>query len=112
MKKLNYRKEENIEESKNLSKKLLFIDLPKKDISEDKFEHNIYVTTLEKIINKCDTPINIGLFGKWGVGKTSIINFLKTKIENEKKYKNKIKFLKPFDIWKYSGSYFKTRISH
>jgi hypothetical protein len=104
MKILNFRKKDNKKENKTSKKKLLFIDQPKKDIStEDKFKHNIYVETLKKIILECETPINIGLFGKWGVGKTTIINFLKKDIENSKTLNKKIKFLNSFDIWKYSG---------
>lgn len=51
-------------------------------ISDDQFKHSHYVEVLTDILEKCETPINVGLYGKWGVGKSSIVHMLKEKIED------------------------------
>jgi len=50
-------------------------------VSGDKFKHSHYVKVLKDILTKCETPINIGLYGRWGVGKSSILHMLKEEIE-------------------------------
>ena len=57
---------------------------------EDSFHHHDYVENIKQIIMEHNPPFNIALIGKWGVGKSSIINLLK------KNYmvKMSIKFLK------------------
>lgn len=110
MKIFKKQKKEMKKEKKNLYKKLLFVDQPKEDITEDKFKHDIYVKALEEILIKCETSINVGIFGKWGVGKTTVINFLKKQIENNKSLKDEIKFLSSFDVWKYSGDSFRRQL--
>jgi len=107
---LKLQKKKTGTEKGNFNKKLLFVDQPKVDIKEDKFKHNIYVTALEEVLIKCQTPINIGIFGKWGVGKTTIINFLKKQIEDNKSLKDEIRFLDSFDVWKYSGDSFRRQL--
>lgn len=51
------------------------------DAKQDKFKHTHYVKVLEDILLKSEPPINIGLYGRWGVGKSSILNMLKSEIE-------------------------------
>lgn len=50
--------------------------------TQDKFKHSHYVKVLKDILTKCDTPINIGLYGRWGVGKSSIVHMLREEIDN------------------------------
>jgi len=50
--------------------------------TDDEFEHKHYVSVLKDILLKSQTPINVGLYGKWGVGKSSIVHMLKEEIEN------------------------------
>ena len=42
-------------------------------------------------------PFTIGLFGKWGTGKSSVINILESKLD-----KKRFNYL-PFDVWKYQN---------
>jgi hypothetical protein len=84
-------------------KKLLFVDAPVATAEADKFQHSAYVETLKKIITECETPINIGIFGKWGAGKTTIINLLRQSLRRGRTHTGNINFLVPFDVWKYSG---------
>jgi len=76
---------------------LFLPDEPIEELTEDAFGHTAFVNTLYKCIKDSEYKINIGLFGKWGVGKTSILKLLFKHIkENDKNTKT---FL--FDAWKY-----------
>lgn len=66
----------------------------------DQFDHYNYSVLLEKIVNEQPTPMNIGIFGKWGVGKSTIVNLLKELLASKIK-KKKVIFIE-FKVWKYS----------
>ncbi len=83
-----------------MGKKLFLSDEPIEELSEDSFGHKYLVDTLYKCVKECDGGINIGLFGRWGVGKTSIVKLLIKKLKNNDK---KIQTLL-FDAWKYPHS--------
>jgi hypothetical protein len=76
----------------------MFIDEPLESLSADKFGHKHYINVLKDLISTCHTPFNIGLFGRWGVGKTTILSLLKQEIDKEKQYKTI-----SFNAWKYSN---------
>ena len=77
----------------------VFVDEPVGNISDDVFGHKHYVNVLKRIIGNCQNEqLNIGLFGKWGVGKTTIINMLESEISKENRYK-----IVKFDCWKYAN---------
>lgn len=50
---------------------------------QDKFKHSHYVEVLKDILSNSKTPINIGLYGRWGVGKSSILHMLKESLETK-----------------------------
>ena len=54
----------------------------------DEFQHAHYVSVLKDILLKSQTPINVGLYGKWGVGKSSIVHMLREEIEKDDKLKD------------------------
>jgi len=58
-------------------------DIPWKSGDPDKFDHQHYVSVLKNILLKSKPPINIGLYGRWGVGKSSILNMLEDKIKKD-----------------------------
>ena len=67
-------------------------DRPKEAISEDELDRADFAKNIaETIINysKSDNqePLIIGLYGPWGYGKTTVLNFIKKHI---KKYKNEV----------------------
>lgn len=70
--------------------------------SDDAFDHESFATTLYKVINDNDPPLTIGLFGSWGIGKSSIVNILKDKLNDKKKF-----CYVYFNAWKYSGDSFR-----
>jgi len=70
-----------------------------KSAKYDEFGHADYASLLEKLIHEQPTPFNIGIFGRWGVGKSTIVNLLKERLEDDRK-KGKIKILE-VKVWKY-----------
>ena len=91
-------KESNRENIKT-EKMIFFSDQP---ITADKeqdvcFGHLDIADNLRKIIINCPIPFTIGLFGRWGRGKTTILNILRKKLQdNEEKIA-----VVYFDAWKY-----------
>lgn len=70
--------------------------LVKKD--DDEFQHTHYVSVLKDILLKSQTPINVGLYGKWGVGKSSIVHMLHEEIEEDEELSRKFKYVE-VDTW-------------
>jgi len=89
----------------NKKKRLLLEDIPIEKEEMDEFTHNVFVEVLLELIKDINGPCNIGLFGKWGIGKTSIVKMLSSKVKN----KEKIKYIY-FDAWKYSDESLRTQI--
>lgn len=73
------------------------------DPSNDIIGTRTYVKLLKKIITekKDSTPLTIGLFGGWGVGKSSIVKTLIHELIDDK-----VKIVK-YDAWKYSNDAFR-----
>jgi len=74
--------------------------LPDKPLTADqmqniKFGFPLVSKTISELVIKAEPPFTIGLFGKWGTGKSTIINL----VEDELK-KQKIQTVQ-FDVWKY-----------
>lgn len=88
-------------ENINIEKIKFFSDQPiTADREQDvRFGHLDIVNNLKKIILNCPSPFTIGLFGRWGSGKTTILNVLRKKLQNNK---DKIAVMN-FDVWKYEG---------
>lgn len=61
------------------------------------FGHIDIADALRKIVLTCPLPFTIGLFGKWGSGKTTIVNILRKKLQNDKVA------IVNFDVWKHEG---------
>ena len=67
------------------------------DVGKSKFGHRELAETLANIVIKCPTPFTVGLFGRWGSGKSTVANFLKGILQ-----KQKIPVV-IFDVWKHEG---------
>jgi hypothetical protein len=80
---------------------------PINNFEEDLFNFKHYAEKVKKIIqlNSSNTePITIGIYGKWGEGKTSFLNLLKHKIEHFDKDENGKEYLiYDFNPWRYSN---------
>lgn len=68
-----------------------------KNAKYDKFKHNDIAENMINIIENSSPPYNIAVVGKWGLGKSSLINMVKTRFENDKK--NYI--VEDINAWKY-----------
>lgn len=88
-------------------KDLIIIDAPIKSIEEDIFNFSHYALTVDIYIQRNaakSEPFIIGIYGKWGEGKTSFIKLLE---KNLKDYKgpdggNRI-LIYHFNPWRYTS---------
>ena len=67
----------------------------------DHFRHRAYAKVLLETIKELSPPFTLGIFGSWGVGKTSITNDLQRSIRNANELKG-VPII-PIDVWKYEG---------
>lgn len=70
----------------------------------DILETKRYAESLKEMILNAPTPFNIGLYGEWGSGKSSIIKTAQTQLEYDQN--QKIKFV-IYDAWKYANDSFR-----
>lgn len=68
-----------------------------KELKNAKFGHKDIAATLADIAQSCDTPFTIGLFGKWGSGKSTIANIVRDELVNRNVP------VVVFDVWKHEG---------
>lgn len=91
---------------------VVFIEDKEFDLSDETNEDLLgtrpYAETLFEVVKKSNGNQNIGLFGGWGSGKSTIIKTLERYIANHsrKSKKEKIAFFK-YDAWKYSNDDFR-----
>ena len=52
--------------------------------SEDRLERSQYAKALARLAVTCKTPLVIGIYGTWGVGKTSLMQLIEHQIDNTK----------------------------
>jgi hypothetical protein len=74
------------------------------DPAQDAFNHEAYAEAIHRVICQTAPPLSIGLFGPWGIGKSTVINILFKLIARKSSER-----LKPvyFNAWKYSGDSFR-----
>jgi hypothetical protein len=77
------------------------------DPGQDAFNHEAYADAIFGILTENQAPLSIGLFGPWGIGKSTVINILFKLIAKAKDSK-----LKPiyFNAWKYSADSFRRQL--
>ena len=68
---------------------------------EDKLHHKGYVRILLDAVRELSPPFTLGIFGSWGVGKTSIVKDLRNSIVVEKSLPSTTAVY--IDVWKYEG---------
>ncbi|MDK2773000.1 MAG: KAP family NTPase, partial [Flavobacterium sp.] len=80
---------------------------PINNSTQDLFNFKHYAEKVKRIIQLNSSnkePLTIGIYGKWGEGKTSFLNLLKDKIEHFDKDKNGKEYLIfEFNPWRYSN---------
>ena len=80
---------------------MFYPDEPVESVDEDRFDHRHFVDVLNYVIHNCEAPLNIALYGKWGVGKSSILNFFSREVSVNKDSNDGIDFV-IIDVWKLS----------
>ena len=76
-------------------------DKPVSSVGQDRFGHRHFAEVLTYVIRNGEAPLNIALYGKWGVGKSSILEFFRTEIFKDKSLNEKFVFV-TIDVWKLS----------
>jgi predicted KAP-like P-loop ATPase len=56
-----------------MSKPRMLTDNEVRKIEDDSLQFDDFAETLEEIISTSETPLTIGVYGKWGSGKTSLM---------------------------------------
>ena len=69
--------------------------------NDDQLELAHYAGVLASFIKDCETPMTIGLQGDWGIGKSTLLNMLKSKIYSLKDGRKKYRIIE-FNTWQYS----------
>lgn len=74
-------------------------DAPKETIDQDYLNRKPFVNIVTGLLKEnIETPYSIGIYGNWGSGKTTIMNFVKDSIEKETNY-----LTLWFDAWEYEN---------
>lgn len=66
------------------------------DTQNDKFKHIDIANNIINIIENNTTPFNIAIVGKWGLGKSSLINIVKQHFNGKREY-----IIEDINAWKY-----------
>jgi hypothetical protein len=74
------------------------------DAASDTFAYEAFAKALLDVFEHNPPPLSIGLFGPWGIGKSTIVNILFSKIRAES---SSNLFPIYFNAWKYSGDSFR-----
>jgi hypothetical protein len=69
---------------------------------DDLFGYEEIAKNISVIIKKANPPFTVGIYGKWGTGKTSICNLVKEEFKDNKDFK-----VFYFDVWKYEKDSFR-----
>lgn len=81
------------------------VDQPNANFDSDLLNIKPHADALTNFIERCDTPITIGIQGEWGSGKTSLLNLIENNLDgnNPDHEKNKGKFLQIWvNAWEHS----------
>jgi len=81
------------------------VDQPNANFESDSLNIKPHADALTNFIERCDTPITIGIQGEWGSGKTSLLNLIENNLDgnNPEHEANKGKFLQIWvNAWEHS----------
>ena len=56
------------------------VDQPNANFDSDSLNIKPHADALTNFIERCDTPITIGIQGEWGSGKTSLLNLIENNL--------------------------------
>ena len=70
-------------------------------VKDDQLEYKSFAKAPQYIVTNTETPLVVGVFGSWGIGKTSLMKMTKSLLESD----NSIADTIWFDAWKYEKKY-------
>ena len=80
----------------------ILTDQPFSQEDLDRFGYAGIAKSLISIIKKARPPFTVGLYGQWGVGKSSICKLVENEFQNSEEYE-----VFYFDTWKYERDSFR-----
>ncbi|MDO6423579.1 KAP family P-loop NTPase fold protein [Saccharophagus degradans] len=82
-----------------------YVSAENKEVINDRLARDRYVSALVKIVKnkRNDWNICIGLFARWGDGKTGLLSLLSKKLRNNNTDRNKY-YIANFNAWAYQGA--------
>lgn len=80
-----------------MEKKYFLKDSELKSVDDDFFRHQDVTNNILRILRNNEPPYNIAIIGKWGLGKSSLINMVLNAIEKEPDKYTKVQI----NAWKY-----------
>lgn len=81
---------------RTISKRYFIKDESLHGVDKDMFNYADISMVLEKILETNEPPFNIAVIGKWGLGKSSLINLVTDRCK-----KNKDILVQEINAWKY-----------
>lgn len=94
----------------NMSERIKFRlldDIPLDCDNNDLFDYKSISLTLKKVVENATPPYTIGIYGRWGMGKTSICVGLERELKADKEKFDKEYLWFYFDAWKYERDSFR-----
>lgn len=85
----------------------LIPDDPIDEEKKDRFEHGVFVNWLLSALEASDKSINIGLFGRWGTGKTGILRIFAKKLKS--RYPEEYRYCY-IDCWRISPDHIRQQL--
>ena len=73
-------------------------DSPIRDKSADHFGYGDFAQMLARLAADADTPLTIGIFGKWGTGKTSLLSLLHERLTDQE-FRHRPTFVLWINAW-------------
>ncbi len=74
-----------------------------KSVDQDSFGHVDIANNIKNMIEYTDAPFNVAIIGKWGMGKSSLINMLKKVLEQDQ---TDVYMIQEINAWKYQKEEF------
>ena len=74
-----------------------------KSVDQDSFGHVDIANNIKNMIEYTDAPFNVSIIGKWGMGKSSLINMLKKVLEQDQ---TDVYMIQEINAWKYQKEEF------